>query len=90
MIERPNNILQALPHLHDGQWYTFTNVNKPTYASLKILDTNFSKPTKEQLETKLLELQEEYDNTISKKASVKKKLEDLGLTTDEIKEAFNL
>ena len=75
MIERPNNILQALPHLHDGQWYTFTNVNKPTYASLKILDTNFSKPTKEQLETKLLELQEEYDNTISKKASVMEGIE---------------
>ena len=27
MIEKPSNILQALPQLHSGQWYSFEDLN---------------------------------------------------------------
>jgi hypothetical protein len=90
MIKRPDNILQALPHIHSGQWYSFTDLNNPSYENLVIIKEGLSKPTQNDLETKLTELQSEYDNRDSKKASAKKKLQDLGLTVDEIKEAFGI
>ena len=90
MIERPSNILEALPHLHSGQWYSFTDLKNPSYENLIIVKEGLSKPSKNDLETKLTELQSQYDNIDNKKASAKQKLQDLGLTVDEIKEAFNI
>ena len=90
MIERPSNILQALPHLHSGQWYSFENLNNPSYENLIVLKEGITKPTQEELQTKLEELQSDYDNRENRKASAKAKLEALGLTTEEIKEAFGI
>jgi len=90
MIERPNNILQALPHLHSGQWYSFKDLHNPSYENLIVLKEGITKPTQEELNAKLEELQSDYDNRENRKASAKAKLEALGLTTEEIKEAFGI
>jgi hypothetical protein len=90
MIEKPSNILQALPQLHSGQWYSFEDLNNPSYENLIVLKEGITKPTQEELQTKLEELQSDYDNRENNKASAKSKLEALGLTTEEIKEAFGI
>ena len=90
---RPTHIEDFLVQLHGGQWFGFNN-KEHTYANLVILDDTKTKPTKKQCTDGLAKLQADYDQAIidrdNKKASAKKKLEDLGLTTDEIKEAFGI
>ena len=92
-MARPTEIQDYLIRLHTGQWFGFNN-KEHTYANLVILDDTKTKPTKKQCTDGLAKLQADYDQAIidrdNKKASAKKKLEDLGLTTDEIKEAFGI
>ena len=90
MIDRPNNILQALPHLHSGQWYSFEDLHNPSYENLIVLKEGITKPTQQELQTKLEELQNDYDNRENNKASAKAKLAALGLTEAEIKDTFGL
>jgi len=87
---RPNHIEDALVRMHTGQWFGWSNSKNKIYANLIIHDDSKTKPTEEELNAKLVELQNEFDGKATKKASAKKKLEDLGLTTDEIKEAFGI
>tara|TARA_R100001510_G_C7586272_1_gene157498 strand:- start:25 stop:312 length:288 start_codon:yes stop_codon:yes gene_type:complete len=90
---RPNELQDYLVSLHKGQWFGFNN-KEHTYANLVILDDTKSKPTEQECIDGLAQLQADYDQAIidkeNKKASAKKKLQDLGLTLDEIKEAFGI
>ena len=92
-MSRPNNIQDYLCSLHNGQWFGFNN-QEPTYANLVILDDTKTKPTEQECIDGLAKLQADYDQAIidreNKKASAKQKLQDLGLTVDEIKEAFGI
>ena len=95
---RPNNIEDYLSSLHTGQWFGFENLNgndaNKVYANLVILDDTKTKPTEQECIDGLAQLQADYDQAIidkeARKASAKSKLEALGLTTEEIKEAFGI
>ena len=90
---RPNHIEDYLTQLHLGQWFGFSGKEK-TYANLIIHDSSKTKPTEQECIDGLAQLQAEYDQAIidkeARKASAKSKLEALGLTTEEIKEAFGI
>jgi len=95
---RPNHIEDYLISLHTGQWFGFQNLNgddaNKTYANLVILDDTKTKPTEQECIDGLAQLQAEHDQAITdketKRTSAKTKLEALGLTTEEIKEAFGI
>ena len=97
-MARPTHIENYLVSLHTGQWFGFQNLNgddtNKTYANLVILDDTKTKPTEQECIDGLAQLQANYDQAIidreNKKASAKQKLQDLGLTVDEIKEAFGI
>jgi hypothetical protein len=90
---RPKTIQDYLASLHNGQWFGFNN-KEHTYENLVILDDTKTKPTEQECIDGLAQLQADYDQAITdstnKKASAKQKLQDLGLTVDEIKEAFGI
>ena len=91
---KPNHIEDYLARLHEGQWFKWSDVKNKVYSNLVIVDDTKTKPTEKQCTDGLAKLQADYDQAIidreNKKASAKKKLEDLGLTTEEIKEAFGI
>tara|TARA_B100000963_G_C22243646_1_gene501118 strand:- start:283 stop:558 length:276 start_codon:yes stop_codon:yes gene_type:complete len=90
---RPTNIEDYLVSLHTGQWFGFDNKEK-TYENLVILDDSKTKPTEQECTDGLAQLQADYDQAIidreNKKASAKQKLQDLGLTAEEIQETFGI
>ena len=89
---KPEHIEDVLVHLHSGQWFGWDNKDK-VYANLVIHSAD-DKPTQEWLEAELSRLQAKWDvDQVSKQErldSVKSKLETLGLTTEEVKEAFGI
>lgn len=90
---RPENLQDYLTQLNKGQWFGFNN-QEATYENLVILDDTKTKPTEQECIDGLAQLQADYDQAIidreNKKQSAKQKLQDLGLTVDEIKEAFGI
>jgi hypothetical protein len=93
-MARPETLEDYLVSLHTGQWFGWSDSKNKTYANLVILDDTKTKPTEQECIDGLAQLQVDYDQAIidkeNKKASAKSKLEALGLTTDEIKEAFGI
>jgi len=95
---RPNHIEDYLCNLHEGQWFGFNNYNggdgHKIYANLVVHDSSKTKPTEQECIDGLAQLQADYDQAIidreNRKQSAKTKLEALGLTTEEIKEAFGI
>ena len=91
---RPEHIEDYLVQLHTGQWFGWSDSKNKVYANLIIHDSSKNKPTEQECIDGLAQLQADYDQAIidkeNKKASVKQKLQDLGLTLDEIKEVFNI
>jgi len=91
---RPNHIEDYLITLHSGQWCGFSDWKNKVYANLIIHDRSKTKPTEQECIDGLAQLQAEYDQSLidkeNKKQSAKSKLEALGLTTEEIKEAFGI
>ena len=90
---RPETIEHYLIQLHEGQWFGFGG-NEKVYANLIIHDNTKTKPTEQECIDGLAQLKADYDQAIidrdNKKASAKQKLQDLGLSVDEIKEAFGI
>ena len=91
---RPNHIQDALIRIHAGQWFGWSDSKNKVYANLIIHDNSKTKPTEQECIEGLAQLQADYDQAITdkenNKASAKQKLQDLGLTVDEIKEAFGI
>jgi hypothetical protein len=89
---KPEHIEDVLVHLHSGQWFGWNNKDK-VYANLVIHSAD-DKPTQEWLEEELTRQQDAWDaEQVAKQErldSVKSKLEALGLTTEEVQEAFGL
>jgi len=91
---RPTHIEDYLVSLHTGQWFGWSDAKNKVYANLIIHDSSKTKPTEQECIDGLAQLQTDYDQAITDKetktASAKSKLEALGLTTEEIKEAFGI
>ena len=66
------------------------NNQRMTFENIILNDSTATMPTKEQVDAKIVELKQAETNKETKRASAKKKLQDLGLTVDEIKEAFGI
>ena len=60
------------------------------YQHIKIIKEGATMPTEAEVNAKIAELKQEETDRENKKASAKQKLQDLGLTVDEIKEAFGI
>ena len=90
---KPEHIEDILVALHSGQWFGWSDSKNKVYANL-VIHSSDDKPTKEWLEAELTRQQDAWDaEQIAKQerlASVKSKLEALGLTTEEVQEAFRL
>jgi len=90
---RPQNLEDILIHLHSGQWFGWSDSKNKVYANL-VVHGGQEKPTQEWLEAELPRQQEAWDveqiSKQEKRDSVKSKLEALGLTTEEVQEAFGL
>jgi hypothetical protein len=91
---RPTHIEDYLVSLHLGQWFGWSDAKNKVYANLVIHNNTKTKPTEQECIDGLAQLQADYDQAIidkeARKASAKSKLEALGLTTEEIKEAFGI
>ena len=91
---RPAHIEDFLVQLHGGQWFGWSDSTDKSYANLIIHDDTKTKPTELECTNGLTNLQNAYDQAITDTtnniASAKGKLEALGLSVDEIKEAFGI
>ena len=58
---RPNEIEDALRHMHNGAWFGWSDSKNKVYANLIIHDGSKSKPTESAVNAKLVELQDAWD-----------------------------
>jgi hypothetical protein len=76
------------------QWYgwrkDWTGEKRMSYENIILNDDSATMPTEAEVNAKIEELKEAETDKDNKKASAKQKLQDLGLTVDEIKEAFGI
>jgi hypothetical protein len=90
---RPEHIEDILVALHAGQWFGWSDSKDKVYGNLVIYSAD-DKPTQEWLEAEVIRQQGAWDAEQTSKQerldSVKSKLEALGLTTEEVQEAFGL
>jgi hypothetical protein len=79
----------ALSKMYSGQWFgwkkDFTGSERMSYENIIVLDSSITKPTQAEINAKIQELKDEQTDFVTKKASGKQKLLDLGLTESEIK-----
>jgi hypothetical protein len=83
-----------------SQWYGWKKYNEDgsvipnnqrmCYDCLILNDDSATMPTEAEVNAKIEELKQEEVDKETKKQSAKSKLEALGLTTEEIKEAFGI
>jgi len=74
----------------DSEGNKISNEQRMTYANIKIIKEGATMPTESEVNAKIEELKQAETDKENKKASAKQKLQDLGLTVDEIKEAFGI
>ena len=90
---RPNHIEDVLATLHTGCWFGWSDSKNKVYANLVIHSAD-DKPTESALTTELAAQQTAFDDAATAKttntASAKTKLKALGLTDDELRDAFGL
>ena len=86
---KPNHIEDVLIELHSDQWFGWSDPKNKIYSNLIIYHSDKQKPTEDFLNSKLLEMQQEYETNIaqqeSKKQSAIAKLKALGLDEEEVK-----
>ena len=84
----------ALHTFNGGDWYgwrkDWTGEKRMSYENVIIIKEGATMPTEAEVNAKIEELKQEEIDRENKKASAKQKLQDLGLTVDEIKEAFGI
>ena len=86
--------------IRDSNWYGWKkedsegnkipNSERMQYQYIKIIKEGATIPTEAEVNAKIAELKQAETDRETKKASAKSKLEALGLTTEEIKEAFGI
>ena len=84
----------ALQTFNGGDWYgwrkDWTGEKRMSYENVILIKEGATMPTEAEVNAKIAELKQEETDRENKKASAKQKLQDLGLTVDEIKEAFGI
>ena len=84
----------ALQTFNGGDWYgwkkDWTGSNRMSYENVIIIKEGATMPSEANVNAKIEELKQAEADRENKKASAKQKLQDLGLTVDEIKEAFGI
>ena len=84
----------ALAQMHEGQWFgwkkDWTGSDRQSYENIIVHDNSITKPTEAEVNAKIAELKQIITDSETTKASAKQKLQDLGLTVDEIREAFGI
>ena len=84
----------ALQTFNGGDWYgwkkDWTGKKRMSYENVIIIKEGATMPSEADVYTKIAELKQQETDSQNNKASAKKKLQDLGLTVDEIKEAFGI
>ena len=84
----------ALQTFNSGDWYgwrkDWTGEKRMSYENVIIIKEGAIMPTEAEVNTKIEELKQAEVDKEARKASAKSKLEALGLTTEEIKEAFGI
>ena len=74
----------------DSEGNKIPNSERMQYQHIKIIKEGATIPTEAEVNAKIEELKQAETDKENKKASAKQKLQDLGLTVDEIKEAFGI
>ena len=74
----------------DEQGNKIPNSERMQYQHIKIIKEGATMPSEAEVNAKIEELKQAETDKETKKASAKAKLEALGLTTEEIKEAFGI
>jgi hypothetical protein len=76
------------------QWYGFkkdwTGDKRMSYENIILNDATATMPSEEDVNTKIQDIKDADNNKANNIASAKTKLEALGLSVDEIKEAFGI
>jgi len=84
----------ALQTFNGGDWYgwrkDWTGEKRMSYENVIIIKEGATMPTEAEVNAKIEELKQAEVDKEARKASAKSKLEALGLTTEEIKEAFGI
>ena len=62
MRKRPETIFEVLPYMHNGQWFKLEDWQNPTYEGIVVLHNNITKPTLEECNAKLAEMQTQWDS----------------------------
>jgi hypothetical protein len=86
---------EALHTFNGGNWYGWKKVDsdgnkipndqRMTYANIEVIKDGATMPTEQEVNAKIQEIKDAEQAAISKKASGKQKLLDLGLTEEEVK-----
>ena len=86
---------EALQTFNSGNWYGWKKVDsdgniipndqRMTYANIEVIKVGATIPSEADVNAKIQEIKDAETNAITKKASGKAKLKDLGLTDAEIK-----
>lgn len=84
----------GLQTFNGGDWYgwkkDWTGEKRMSYENVIIIKEGATMPSEVDVNAKIEELKQAETDKETTKASAKQKLQDLGLTVDEIKEAFGI
>ena len=79
----------ALAQMHSGQWFgfrkDFTGTERMSYENIIVHDSSITIPSEADVNAKIQEIKDAEADAITKKASGKQKLLDLGLSEEEVK-----
>ena len=74
----------------DEQGNKIPNDQRMNYSNIEIIKEGATMPTEAEVNAKIEELKQEETDKENNKTSAKQKLQDLGLTVEEIKDTFGL